>query len=307
MGVEGRGPSGLRLKMLRYRLNLSIRDVVAASRGVAEKTGDDRYILSPSQVADMENHGRLPGIHKLCALAMVYERPLLEILSLLGVDVHKEAAGETGLGGDGAPERTHPVDLVNSRRELEIPLRFDPMFSRQTTALLNRVIVEWRTLPFEFLDRLDFDHYLYVRIGWKDNLLHPLLRAGSVVKVDTRWRDKASGSIPRKPSNRGAGRTAAGASAGRTGHPLRSGGENPGRRGAGATGGWRNEYDRPVFLVETPQGWRCTWCLLDGPWVCLVPHPLSLKPQERYRLRSEAEIVGTVVGGWMTFNPDDGT
>ncbi|MBP7865117.1 MAG: helix-turn-helix transcriptional regulator [Acidobacteria bacterium] len=300
---EGNRATGLRLKNLRHRLGLSIRDVAAASRCVAEKAGDDRYLLSPSQVADMENHGRVPGIHKLCALAIVYERPLLEVLSLLGVDVHKETAGRTGPVGDGVPDRTRPVDLVNSRREMDVPLRFDPMFSRQATVLLNRVIVEWRTLPFEFLNRLDFERYLYVRIGRKDNLMHPLLRAGSVVKVDTRRRDTSSADRPGTPARGGRARKArntAGAAA-----PPPAGREGPGPGGAREGVGWRNEHERPLFLVETPRGWRCAWCLLDGPWVCLVPHPLSLKPQERYRLRSEAEIVGTVVGGWVSFSPED--
>ncbi len=63
-----------------------------------------------------------------------------------------------------------------------------------------------------------------------------------------------------------------------------------------AEGGWRNEYERPIYLVETREGYVCCWCTLESEGIILQPHPLSPVPVRRMRHPQQAEVIGQVVG-----------
>lgn len=78
-----------------------------------------------------------------------------------------------------------------------------------------------------------------------------------------------------------------------------------------AEGGWRSEYERPIYLVETRQGHTCCWCELNGPMLTLKPHPMSPAKTRILRHGTEAEVIGQVVGvamrldGWNVTSPKD--
>jgi len=59
---------------------------------------------------------------------------------------------------------------------------------------------------------------------------------------------------------------------------------------------WRSEYERPIYFVETREGYTCSWCSLKGDQIVLQPHPLSHCLPETWRVPEEAEIVGRVTG-----------
>ncbi|MGH9670947.1 MAG: hypothetical protein ACRD3A_12655 [Terriglobales bacterium] len=61
-------------------------------------------------------------------------------------------------------------------------------------------------------------------------------------------------------------------------------------------GAWRSEYERPIYFVETRQGFTCCWCALDGDQITLQPHPLSPVPVRVVRHPQDAEVIGQVVG-----------
>ena len=61
-------------------------------------------------------------------------------------------------------------------------------------------------------------------------------------------------------------------------------------------GVWRSEYERPIYFVETRQGFTCCWCALDGDQITLQPHPLSPVPVRVVRHPQDAEVIGQVVG-----------
>lgn len=61
-------------------------------------------------------------------------------------------------------------------------------------------------------------------------------------------------------------------------------------------GVWRTEYERPIYFVETREGYFCSWCALKGGALILQPHPLSPAPVRILRHEREAEILGQVVG-----------
>src|SRR5437868_4407218 len=61
-------------------------------------------------------------------------------------------------------------------------------------------------------------------------------------------------------------------------------------------GMWRSEYERPIYFVETREGYTCSWCSLKGEHIILQPHSLSPVAVRMLRHPQEAEVIGRVVG-----------
>jgi hypothetical protein len=61
-------------------------------------------------------------------------------------------------------------------------------------------------------------------------------------------------------------------------------------------GAWRSEFERPIYLIETRDGYVCSWCHVQRDNIVLQPHPLSPVPVRILRHPQEAEIIGQVVG-----------
>lgn len=59
---------------------------------------------------------------------------------------------------------------------------------------------------------------------------------------------------------------------------------------------WRSEYERPIYFVETRDGFTCCWCSQRTNALVLQPHPLSPVPVRILRHPQEAEVIGQVVG-----------
>lgn len=63
-----------------------------------------------------------------------------------------------------------------------------------------------------------------------------------------------------------------------------------------AEGAWRSEYERPIYFVETREGFTCCWCSLEGGEITLQPHPLSPARIRVAQHPRDAEVIGQVVG-----------
>jgi transcriptional regulator with XRE-family HTH domain len=61
-------------------------------------------------------------------------------------------------------------------------------------------------------------------------------------------------------------------------------------------GMWRSEYERPIYFVETREGYTCCWCTAKGDHIVLQPHSLSPVPVRILRHPQDAEVLGQVVG-----------
>lgn len=59
---------------------------------------------------------------------------------------------------------------------------------------------------------------------------------------------------------------------------------------------WQSEYERPIYFVETRDGFTCCWCSLRSNALVLQPHPLSAVQVRVLRHPQEAEVIGQVVG-----------
>jgi transcriptional regulator with XRE-family HTH domain len=72
-----------------------------------------------------------------------------------------------------------------------------------------------------------------------------------------------------------------------------------------AEGIWRSEFERPIYFVETRNGFVCCWCHVSRDRIVLQSHPLSPVPVRTLKHPQEAEVIGQVVGaairlgGWQ--------
>jgi transcriptional regulator with XRE-family HTH domain len=61
-------------------------------------------------------------------------------------------------------------------------------------------------------------------------------------------------------------------------------------------GYWANEYERPLYFVETRDGFTCCWCAVEGLRLVLLSHPLSPVSARVLRNRHDANVIGMVTG-----------
>ncbi len=73
-----------------------------------------------------------------------------------------------------------------------------------------------------------------------------------------------------------------------------------------AEGMWRSEYERPIYFVETREGYTCCWCSLKGDLLVLQPHPLSPVPVRMLAHPQDAEVLGQVVAVAMRLGSSPG-
>ena len=59
---------------------------------------------------------------------------------------------------------------------------------------------------------------------------------------------------------------------------------------------WTCEHDRPMYLVDVRDGYRCGWFHPVPGRLFMEPHPLSRCAPESWALPTEAEVVGKVIG-----------
>lgn len=64
---------------------------------------------------------------------------------------------------------------------------------------------------------------------------------------------------------------------------------------------WRTIRQRPIYLVWHTEGHTCSWCQVDGKELILLPHPLSRRPARRFKMPSQATVVGRVTNAWLPF------
>ena len=68
---------------------------------------------------------------------------------------------------------------------------------------------------------------------------------------------------------------------------------------------WRSESERPIYFIETRDGFVCSWCHVSRDGIVLQSHPLSPVAVRTLKHPQEAEVIGQVVGvamrlgGWQ--------
>ncbi|MEZ5400417.1 MAG: hypothetical protein R2729_12165 [Bryobacteraceae bacterium] len=179
------------MKRVRERLGLRYRDVEQASISIAQRYGNDEFIVALSRLSDIENKGTVPSMYRLYSLCAIYRLDFVETLSWFGVKL-AELAADSAL----VPlESTHPIGFAaEDYAHAQTPIALDPGIDLRRTTFLSRLIQRWGTLPLLLLNRMDPKSHHYAYIGTEDWSMYPILAPGSLVMVDTAKRDLTPGS-----------------------------------------------------------------------------------------------------------------
>ena len=183
--MHGTGPSeqaGTRLKQLRVRLGLTLRDVDTMSRRLAQEKQNNEYIVSRGWLNNVENGSFTPSIYKLYSLSVLYHESWPHLLSFFGLrvgDIERDQALY-------APPKTQlvPETEQTDGQTLYVPLKSREDFKLDKTSLLSRLAEIWGEVPIRFLQHLDLRKSVYGLIGMSDFTMYPILRPGSIVQID---------------------------------------------------------------------------------------------------------------------------
>ena len=239
---------GQRLRILREKLGLTMRDIETASEQIARKRGNEEYLIPISRLSDFETKGVIPSIYRLYSLAVIYHTGLGDLLGWYGIDLDIPVS-DLQLS---SPPRSHLSGALVNTQSVRVPTRLDPSFDPKRTLNFGRMIEQWGTVPLQYLEQYSKVNFTYGYIGSEDLTMYPILPPGSFIQVDESLNKVVEG-------------------------------------------GWRSEYERPIYFVETREGHVCCWCTMGRDELILQSHPLSPVPAKVIRA-SQSEVIGQIVG-----------
>ncbi len=78
---------GQRLREIRQKLNLTLRDVETQSRHIAETRQKIEYLFTAGRLSQVESSNSLPSLFKLASLSEIYQTPYEDLLRLYGIEI----------------------------------------------------------------------------------------------------------------------------------------------------------------------------------------------------------------------------
>src|ERR1700732_1951281 len=122
---------GFRLRQIRERLGLTYRDADRASLALTRVRARPKFTVHISRLADIENAGVVPSLHKLYALAVIYHLNPLEISSWYEIPLDRFL-------GDAVSFAAPQTDLMASPSFLQDPEKVVQPFVPDCTEFLAR-------------------------------------------------------------------------------------------------------------------------------------------------------------------------
>lgn len=236
---------GAKLRAARIQWQLTLREVEERSARLAEEWGNPAYRISASWLDRVERENRGLSATKLIVLAVIYNLTAEQMLGLCPPTKTSTAAldhiaspNNTLLLSQG-PLEDHARQWLPEKLVTDPPPEETTLLPPDNTGLPSR--------------------YRRGIIGRRDCTLEPMIRAGSIVLIDTQKRAIAS----RKDWNHEFDR------------PI---------------------Y---FLLTRTGYVSGFCELDKNAEWLTLVPHALSFETNKRWRYKKEIEVVGTVAGVFM--------
>ncbi len=153
--------AGIRLKRIRERLGLTLREVEAHSRRLAKRKQNPDYIISRGWLNNIENGTYKPSLCKLYAL--------------------------------GAPSKTQLASRsADTSDTIVVPMKSLRRLRLDRTNLLARLGKIWGEIPVRLIQHLDLRNGVYGFVGMSDRTMYPIIRPGSIVQIDQNQRKVAS-------------------------------------------------------------------------------------------------------------------
>ena len=243
--------AGQRLKRVRERLDLTLRDVEEASILVAERNqNNNEFIINISRLHDIENKGTLPNIYRLYSLCCIYKLDPADVQEWYGVPLANLASDAAAV----TLKRTNLLDFTaNGHGDIQVPLALEPGLDLRKTTFLSRMIQRWGKLPLALLNGLEVKSHRYAFVGTDDWFMYPIIPPGSLVAIDETLRKIVNT-------------------------------------------GWGHEYERPIYFLETRNGYAFGWCTLNESQLVLQPHPASGCLPAVYAYPSDVDSIGQIYG-----------
>jgi len=169
-------PPGLRLRQAREALGLTYRDVEKASYQIAVNRGRPDFVLHISRLADIENRGVVPSLHKLYSLATILHLDPMEISGWYEAPFRQTFHDSAAFPPVRTSLSSFPVPPPPSEHSENASAGNDTaLMSRQDSAVI----------PMPRLDPQSSAKHRYGYVGLSDRRMMPLLRPGSTVLIDT--------------------------------------------------------------------------------------------------------------------------
>ena len=162
-------PAGQKLKSLRNKRNITVREVEQASRRIADAKGDKRFCISNGWLAQLENGTSEPSICKLFSLSVIYRANFLDLVRLYNVDADEKEKYECVAD----PSLTQLLSFPNGNGQL-----LSDGDGRLETDLI----------PREKVIADDGNHsrrVIYGHLGLTDLTMFPMIRPGALLEIDT--------------------------------------------------------------------------------------------------------------------------
>ena len=102
----------------------------------AEKRGRSDFVVHISRLADIENHGATPSLHKIYSLAAIYHLNPLDVFEWYDIPLGMHFYDGAELG---APN-TH---LASPPIQMRLPVRLIRGFDPRRTDLISRMVEAW--------------------------------------------------------------------------------------------------------------------------------------------------------------------
>jgi transcriptional regulator with XRE-family HTH domain len=183
--MDQSGPTqqaGLRLKQLRVRQGLTLREVESLSRRLAEEKHNLDFFISRGWLNNVENGSYTPSIFKLYSLGAIYRTHWSSIFSFFGLQLSDFVRDQAMF----APQRTQLVSASEDEEseQIVVPVRSSENLHLEKTTLLSRLVEIWGEVPIRLVQHLDMGKSVYGLIGMNDFTMYPILRPGSIVQID---------------------------------------------------------------------------------------------------------------------------
>ena len=172
-------PAGQKLKSLRNKRNITVRDVEQASRRIADAKGDKRFCISNGWLAQLENGISEPSICKLFSLSVIYHANFLDLVRLYNVDVDEKEKYEP-VAAD--PYFTQLLSSNGNGNADAVSLSAAP--AQLSTSLMP----SWQTSGaglFAAAGEVHSPTVIYARLGLSDFTMYPMIRPNALLKIDT--------------------------------------------------------------------------------------------------------------------------
>jgi transcriptional regulator with XRE-family HTH domain len=175
---------GQKLKEIRNRRNIKIREVEEASRRIAEAKGDKRFGISDTWLTQIENGASEPSICKLFSLSAIYHVKITDLMRLYGVDADEIEKYEPIAN----PRQTRllPAEARGCDHVIRFPVGSGSGPRQYKTSLAPGTAETLGKAPVAPPCRSDTRRVSYGYIGLDDFTMYPLIRPGSFVQIDPR-------------------------------------------------------------------------------------------------------------------------